>query len=573
MRAHLTGIPASSGIAIGPAWIHRPHENNVEKRCIESSDFEWARLENAIATSRKQLQALAEKATASVGSANAEIFQAHEMFLDDPELMDMLHDLVMNEKVNAEYAVYTATEKYAEMMLALEGEYFQARATDIRDVGRRILYCLEGINTEDVELPDHPVIIIADDLTPSDTVQFDRSKVLGFCIAKGGPTSHVAILARGFGVPATVKTPLDLTKLANEDLVILDGSSGVVVVSPDEAELKAALARQKTGNQEWEILLSKAHEPAISKDGKHVEVVANIGGAADAKKAIENGAEGVGLLRTEFLYLDRDTMPSTEDQVKEYSEIFAVMGDRPVVVRTLDIGGDKTVSYLGIKEEANPFLGWRSIRMISERPDVLFDQFYALLQAGPDADLRIMLPMVSSIFEIENARKILDEARAKLTSEGKRFAQKIQFGIMIEVPSAAILASHFAKVVDFFSIGTNDLTQYTIAVDRTNERVANLASPFNPAVITLIERTISAAHKEGKWVGLCGEMAGDPLATPLLLGLGLDEFSMASKSVPEIKEKIRNLSVQECQAIAQHVLSLGTTRDVLSYLKYTAGEE
>ncbi|MPM48687.1 Phosphoenolpyruvate-protein phosphotransferase [bioreactor metagenome] len=266
-------------------------------------------------------------------------------------------------------------------------------------------------------------------------------------------------------------------------------------------------------------------------------------------------------------------MPSTEDQVKEYSGIFAVMGDRPVVVRTLDIGGDKTVSYLGIQEEANPFLGWRSIRMISERPDVLFDQFYALLQAGPDADLRIMLPMVSSIFEIENARKILEEVRAKLTSEGKRFAQKIQFGIMIEVPSAAILASHFAKVVDFFSIGTNDLTQYTIAVDRTNERVANLASPFNPAVITLIERTISAAHKEGKWVGLCGEMAGDPLATPLLLGLGLDEFSMASKSVPEIKEKIRNLSVQECQAIAQHVLSLGTTRDVLSYLKYTAGEE
>lgn len=573
MRAHLTGIPASSGIAIGPAWIYRPHENNVEKRCIESSDFEWVRLENAIATSRKQLQALAEKATASAGSANAEIFQAHEMFLDDPELMDMLRDLVMNEKVNAEYAVYSATEKYAEMMLSLEGEYFQARATDIRDVGRRIMYCLAGINTEDVDLPDHPVIIIADDLTPSDTVQFDRSKVLGFCIAKGGPTSHVAILARGFGVPATVKTPLDLNKLANEDLVILDGTSGVVVVSPDEAELKAAQTRQKAGDQEWELLLAKAHDPAITKDGKRVEVVANIGSIADAKKAVENGAEGVGLLRTEFLYLDRDTMPSTEDQVKEYSGIFAVMGDRPVVVRTLDIGGDKTVSYLGIQEEANPFLGWRSIRMISERPDVLFDQFYALLQAGPDADLRIMLPMVSSIFEIENARKILEEVRAKLISEGKRFAQKIQFGIMIEVPSAAILASHFAKVVDFFSIGTNDLTQYTIAVDRTNERVANLASPFNPAVITLIERTISAAHKEGKWVGLCGEMAGDPLATPLLLGLGLDEFSMASKSVPEIKEKIRNLSVQECQAIAQHVLSLGTTRDVLSYLKYTAGEE
>jgi phosphoenolpyruvate-protein phosphotransferase len=573
VRAHLTGVPASSGIAIGPAWIYRPHESKVEKRCVESSDFEWARLENSIATSRKQLQSLAEKATATAGAANAEIFQAHEMFLDDPELLELMRDLILNEKLNAEYAVHTATEKYAEMMLALEGEYFQARATDIRDVGRRILYALENINPEDFSLPDHPVIIVADDLAPSDTVQFDREKILGFCIAKGGPTSHVAILARSFGVPATVKTPLDLNLLKNEDLVILDGTRGVVVVSPDEAELKAAQARQKTGNQEWEILLAKAHEPAITKDGKRVEVVANIGGVEDAKKAVQYGAEGVGLLRTEFLYLDRDTMPSTEDQLKEYSQIFAVMEDRPVVVRTLDIGGDKTVSYLGIKEEANPFLGWRSIRMISERPDVLFDQFYALLQAGPNADLRIMLPMVSSIFEVENARKILEEVRAKLISEGKRFAQNIQFGIMIEVPSAAILASHFAKVVDFFSIGTNDLTQYTIAVDRTNERVANLASPFNPAVMTLIERTISAAHKEGKWVGLCGEMAGDALATPLLLGLGLDEFSMASKSVPEIKEKIRNLSVEECRAIAQHVLTLGTTRDVLSYLKYTAGEE
>ncbi len=573
MRAHLVGVPASSGIAIGPAWIYRPHENVIEKRCIESSDFEWVRLENAIAASRKQLQALAKKAEESIGAANAEIFQAHEMFLDDPELTEMLRDMVLNEKVNAEYAVYSSTEKYVEMMLALEGEYFQARATDIRDVGRRILYCLSGVNPEEVELPDHPVVILADDLTPSDTVQFDRQKVLGFCIAKGGPTSHVAILARSFGVPATVKTPLDLTHLKNGDGVILDGTSGIVIVSPDEAEIKAAQTRQIAGDAEWATLFAKAQQPAITQDGKRVEVVANIGGVADAQKAVQNGAEGVGLLRTEFLYLDRDTMPSSEDQVKIYSQIFAVMGDRPVVVRTLDIGGDKTVSYLGIQEEANPFLGWRSIRMISERPDVLFDQLYALLQAGVDTNLRIMLPMVSNIHEVENARKILDEVRAKLSAEGKRFARNIQFGIMIEVPSAAILASHFAKVVDFFSIGTNDLTQYTIAVDRTNERVADLASPFNPAVITLIERTISAAHKEGKWVGLCGEMAGDPLATPLLLGLGLDEFSMAAKSVPEVKEKIRNLAVNECQAIAQHVLTLGTTQDVVDYLTFTAGKE
>jgi phosphoenolpyruvate-protein phosphotransferase len=567
MTIRYHGVAASTGVAIGPAWIFRPVEISVENHCVSSSDFEWCRVENAIEMARKQLQTLAEKATESVGAANAEIFQAHEMFLDDPELINMLREMILNDKVNAEYAVYTATEKYANMMLGLEGEFFQARATDIRDVGRRILYCLAGIRPEDVALPEHPVIIVADDLTPSDTVQFDRQKVLGFCIAKGGPTSHVAILARSFGVPATVKSDFDLEKIVNGKTIVLDGNTGDILVEPDDSELKAALTKQSAGNQEWESLLAKANEPAITKDGKHVEVVANIGGAEDAAKAVQFGAEGVGLLRTEFLYLDRDSMPTSSDQVSVYSEIFKVMGQRPVVVRTLDIGGDKTVSYLGIKEEANPFLGWRSIRMISERPDVLYDQLYALLQAGVDAKLRIMLPMVSNIHEVEHSREILESVRTDLKKAGKPFTQDIQFGMMIEVPSAAILASHFAKIVDFFSIGTNDLTQYTLAVDRTNERVADLASPFNPAVIALIERTISAAHKEGKWVGLCGEMAGDPVAAPLLLGLGLDEFSMAAKSIPAVKENIRSLSAKECEAIAQHVLTLSTTEEVVAYLK------
>ena len=571
MKLQYKGLSASTGVAVGPAWLYRPVQITVEKLCVPSSDAEWCRLEDAMNLAKNQLKALEERALEMVGAANAEIFNAHAMFLDDPELIGMLRDMVINDKNNAEYAVSIATENYAQMLLGLEGEYFQARSADIRDVGRRILYCLAGVNPEDFVLPDKPVVIVAEDLTPSDTVQFDRKNIIGFCIVKGGPTSHVAILARSIGVPATVNTPLKIDEVQNDQIIIVDGTNGEVTINPDEGDIEAAYKKQAAVKQEWEIHLAHANQQAVTKDGVHVEVVANIGGAEDARKAVQYGAEGVGLLRTEFLYLDRDSMPTEEDQIKVYSEAFKIMGNRPVVVRTLDIGGDKTVSYLGIKEEANPFLGWRSIRMISERPDILFDQLRALLQAGVNTDLRIMLPMVSNTHEVEHARQILDEARASLKAEGKAFAQKVQFGIMIEVPSAAILASHFAKIVDFFSIGTNDLTQYTLAVDRTNERVANLASPFNPAVITLIERTISAAHKEGKWVGLCGEMAGDPLATPLLLGLGLDEFSMAAKSVPAVKDILRSLSASECQIIAQHALSLPTADSVIDYMKQVTG--
>ncbi|NTU75424.1 MAG: phosphoenolpyruvate--protein phosphotransferase, partial [Anaerolineaceae bacterium] len=416
-------------------------------------------------------------------------------------------------------------------------------------------------------LPQEPVIIIAEDLTPSDTVAFDRSKILAFCTLKGGPTSHTAILARSIGVPATVSTPLPLEDIPNGTLLILDGSTGEVWVEPNEAELAEARKKQSAGNTQWAIILEAAQKPAFTRDGKQVEVVANIGSAADARQAVANGAEGVGLLRTEFLYMDRDSLPSEAEQINVYREIFAVMGSRPVVVRTLDIGGDKSVSYLGIKEEANPFLGWRAIRMVSERPEILVDQFRALLQAGVDSDLRIMLPMVSNIDEVIQAKNLLEISRCQLTEEGKAYAQNVQFGIMIEVPSAALLASHFAELVDFFSIGTNDLTQYTLAVDRSNERVANLASPFNPAVVTLIANTIQAAHAKGKWVGLCGEMAGDPLGTPLLLGLGLDEFSMAPKSIPEVKELLRGLTMEECRKIAQHVLTLPSAAAVEEYLK------
>ncbi|MCE1254647.1 MAG: phosphoenolpyruvate--protein phosphotransferase [Anaerolineae bacterium] len=567
MRYSVKGLATSSGIAIGPLWIYHPIHISVDQKPIGDAQAEWQRIETALAMAKSQLETLQAKALEMCGTAEAEIFQAHALFLEDPELLGLLKEAILSQKENAEYGVNQVVEHYAQMLLALEGEYFRARATDVRDVGRRILYCLAGIRLEDISLPDQPVIIVSEDLTPSDTVQFDRNKILGFCTVKGGPTSHTAILARSIGVPAVVSAPLPMDKIQNGTIMVLNGSTGEIGITPDEAELEVMRKKQAEGQTQWTKMLEAAQNPAVTYDGKKVEVVANIGSAQDARQAVKNGAEGVGLLRTEFLYLDRQSLPTEDEQVAIYSEIFEVMGDRPVVVRTLDIGGDKSVSYLGIEAEANPFLGWRAIRMISERPEILRDQLRALLRAGINSDLRIMLPMVSNLEEVEMARAIYDEARQSLLNEGKTIAQKVQFGMMIEVPSAALIASHLAELVDFFSIGTNDLTQYTIAIDRTNERVAKLASPFHPAVIALIAHTIRAAHAKGKWVGLCGEMAGDPLGTPLLLGLGLDEFSMAPKSIPAVKQLLRSLNSADCEKIAEHALTLSTTAKVEAFLK------
>ncbi len=386
---------------------------------------------------------------------------------------------------------------------------------------------------------------------------------------RGGPTSHTAILSRSLGVPAVVSAPVPVDEIENGILLILDGGTGDVTLGPTLAELDKAKQRQAVWLQERASQLSAVMRPATTRDDHTVEVVANIGSVADARSALEQGAEGVGLFRTEFLYLDRESLPSEAEQTGTYRETFKIMGWRPVVVRTLDIGGDKAVNYLGVTAEPNPFLGWRAIRMIRERPDVLENQMRALLVAGgqTNADLRIMLPMVSSIAEVERAREILDTACEQLRAEGKPVAEKVQFGIMVEVPSAAILAEHFAQKVDFFSIGTNDLTQYTLAVDRTNERVAALASPYHPAVLRLIDVTIKAAHAHGKWVGLCGELAGDVMAVPILLGLGLDEFSMASSSIPGVKAAIRRWTLTECQKVAAHALSLPTAIEVIDFLK------
>lgn len=570
------GLPASPGIAIGPALVYHTQKVAFTEDRVDDPRIEWRLLKQAIRKAHTQLTALEQRARKIAGEEEAAIFEAHRLFLDDEELLEKLRTLVLEERLNAKAAIHHAFEQYAEALLALEEEYFQARAQDLRDVAQRVMRCLEG-DGEEGRLEDsaEPIILVAEDLTPSDTIRFDRKQILGIVTARGGPTSHTAILARAMGVPAIVSAPFDVSDIRSGTLAILNGNSGMFNVGPTLHELEVA----RHEKEEWDFRrraeLSKAEQPAITRDGAfRAEVVANIGNVEDAEQAIHFGAEGVGLFRTEFLYLQRSSMPLLSDQVRAYRRVLEVMGERLVVVRTLDIGGDKEVSYLGTEKEPNPFLGWRAIRMIRERPDVLENQFSALLQAagqvtaeGLGCDLRIMLPMVSSVAEVERAREIYEEARAALQAEGKPLPEQVQFGIMVEVPSAALLADHFAPLVDFFSIGTNDLTQYTLAVDRTNERVSVLASPYHPAVLRLIEMTIRAAHSHGKWVGLCGELAGDPLAVPLLVGLHLDEFSMAPSSIPTIKDLIRRWTLPACEEVAQQCLQFSLAADVIEYLK------
>jgi len=565
------GVPAASGIAIGRPWVYTPQSAKVVRRRIEDVAQEIARFDAARRVAQQQLAELQQKTQAEIGEHEAAIFEAHQMFLEDPELLKEIAQRIESEKICAEAAVEAAIEHAAGELAALEDEYFQARAIDLRDVGRRLVRLLLGVDTGLQGFPNEPVIMLAEDLTPSDTVQFDREKLLALVTVQGGPTSHTAILANSMGIPAVVSAPIDLQSAGHASLAIVDGRSGDVVLEPDEAVLAEMQGQQAKWLAYQAAAQSRSQEPAVTSDGHQVEVVANIGNVQDARQALTHGAEGVGLFRTEFLFLDRQSMPSEDEQTAAYREIFEVMRGKPVVVRTLDIGGDKSVEYLGFESEANPFLGWRAIRMISERPDLLLTQFRALLKAGVDIDLRIMVPMVSRLSEVEQARDLLHTAQDQLTAEGALFCQTLQFGIMIEVPSAVLVAEHIAPLVDFFSIGTNDLTQYTMAVDRTNERVVNIASPFHPSVLRLIHMTIEAAHQQGKWVGVCGEFAGDPLAVPVLLGMGLDEFSMSPVSVPQIKDLIRRFSFEECRAIAFHALGLPKTEAVLAYLQSVVG--
>jgi phosphoenolpyruvate-protein phosphotransferase len=506
-----------------------------------------------------QVCALAE---VECGPDDAAIFQAHALILEDPELFEAVRVKIEEQCLNAESALSDAAEMYVELLESLDDQYLRARAADVRDVTDRVLRILLGVTmSNSVELAN-PAIILARDLTPSDTVLLDKSLVLGFCTAEGGPTAHTAILARGLGLPAVVGVGPDLLEIPDGTMLILDGSSGTVMAAPDTEMVSTYRTRQKTAAVMLAQGREQAHEPAITRDGHRVEVVANVGSVDGARTALEAGAEGIGLLRTEFLYLGRTSLPDEDEQYRAYRAIADMFGDRPVILRTLDVGGDKDLPCLPLPQEMNPFLGMRAIRLCLARPELLRSQLRAALRAGVGRNLKVMFPMVATVSEVRTARTMLHTCRDELVARGQPAAEEMEVGIMVEVPSAALIADHLAAEVDFFSIGTNDLSQYTMAADRTNARVAALATGYQPAVLRLVREVIAAAHAQDKWVGLCGELAGEPLAVPILLGLGLDEFSVSPPAIPLVKQTIRALSLDEARAVAQQALALESAEAV-----------
>ena len=563
----LNGVAASRGICIGPAFQFLRTELKTEKHDIEAPEIEISRLEEALNTAKDQIELIYQKALTEAGEADAEIFQAHKMILDDPELITAIKTRIEDEKINCEFAVAETAKAFAAMMASMEDEYFAARATDIMDVANRVLRVLMQVAESPTEGLKELSIILADDLTPSDTVLLDKSLVMGFCIAQGSATSHTAILARGLGLPAVAGVGNTLMEVKSGMTLIVDGTNGVAIIEPDQATEDQYRKRMKASETIHAEALKHACEVATTKDGVDVEVVANIGNVEDAKFAVENGAEGVGLLRTEFLYLERNALPTEEEQYKAYKAILEVFGNHPVVLRTLDVGGDKEIPYLNLEKEMNPFLGERALRLCLNRPDIFKPQLRAALRAGVGHNLKIMFPMVATLSCVRAAMKVVNECREELEKESIPFADDAEIGIMVEIPSAAVIADQLAKEVDFFSIGTNDLSQYTMAADRTNPKVAELSDAFQPAVLRLIKMVINAAHAEGKWVGMCGELAGEPLATPILIGLGLDEFSMSPPFIPLVKQIIRNLNAQEMVALAEAALQLETPHNIHQFVK------
>lgn len=485
--------------------------------------------------------------------------------LDDPELVKAALERV-DDGLSASKAWHEVTESQAKELATLKSEILAARAADVRDVGRRVLRILVGAEGGRPRLPQEPVVLVAEDLSPSDTVSMDPSRVLGFCTASGGPNSHTAILARALGLPAIVGAGADVLELANGVEVVLDGTSGVLTVDPGDETLTAAREAKRRRQSRRAAALKAAEEPAVTQDGHRVEIVANIGGVMESRQAAERGAEGVGLLRTEFLFLERANAPTEDEQFEAYRDIAQGIGGQPVIVRTLDIGGDKPIPYLPLPAEENPFLGQRGIRLCLGRPVLLRTQLRAILRASQYGSLRIMFPMISDLAELRQAKGLVEEVRRDLG------VPPLELGIMIEVPSAALMADVLAREVDFFSIGTNDLTQYTMAMDRTHPSLARQADGLHPSVLRLVERTVQGAHAAGKWVGVCGELAADPQAVPILIGLGVDELSVNVPAVPIVKAQVRSLTLGEAQELATQALACATAAEVRALAPSAADE-
>jgi phosphocarrier protein FPr len=567
----LAGVAAAPGVAVGPAFQYRPQLPEIETVAIEDPAAEWQELSRAIDDAAEEIAQLQKEAEARLGAGEAAIFGAHLLILRDPDVQEDVRRRIERDRINAAAAWQQTVETTAAGFAALDDPYMAGRAADVRDVGNRVLRRLLGVRLPSLDI-ERPAILLARDLTPSDTARLDPARVLAVATEQGGATSHSAILARALGIPAVVGAGTQLGEIAGGATVGVDGGAGLVWIEPDEARVTALQEAREAYVAAQQKAQEAAQAPATTADDRAIEVAANIGGPYDAEIALQYGAEGVGLFRTEFLFMDREEAPDEEEQLRAYRMAAGVMGDRPVIIRTLDVGGDKPIPYLDLGDEDNPFLGWRGIRFCLEMPDFFKIQLRAILRSSVDdkgvpTGVRLMLPMVGTLEEVRRAKALLEEARSELREQETPFNPEMEVGIMIEVPSAVLVADQLAGEVDFFSIGTNDLTQYTMAADRGNEKVANLVQALHPAVLRMIRRTVEAADAAGIWVGMCGELAGDAAAAPLLVGLGLDELSMSSPSIPDVKAALREITVPEAEALAEEALTLdsaGAVRQLLA---------
>lgn len=555
------GLPVSDGVAIAPLYHYESLPPVVPSEKATDPETEWQRLLEAIEKVRRAIQMRHRDILARVGAEEAAIFEAHALLLDDPDLLQPARQLIFEQHYNAAWAWKSSVEAMVAQYQRLEDPYLRQRALDVQDVGNQVLRALTGEAHEKVTF-EHPVILVADELTPTETAQLDLDHIQGIITLSGGPTSHSAILARSLGIPAVTGLPPTIKRLPQNTVLGLNGFRGRVWINPDDQVQRELEAERKRWLEERRKLQETSLQPAITRDGLRVEVVANAGNLADAQLATQNGAEGIGLLRTEFLFLTRQTPPSEEEQYQAIRDIGLALKGKPVIVRTLDVGGDKPLPYIPMEPEANPFLGVRALRLSLQQPDLFRTQLRAILRAGALTPLRIMFPMVASLEEVEQAREFLTRAHHELEQEGVAHAWPIETGIMVEIPSAAIKADALAPAVDFFSIGTNDLTQYTLAAERGNPRLAYLGDALHPAVLRLIEQVVQAAHAVGKWVGVCGELAGEAEAVPILVGLGVDELSVNPAGIPKVKALIRAMAMNDAQALAQKALSCAKAIEV-----------
>ncbi|KDA57492.1 phosphoenolpyruvate-protein phosphotransferase [Escherichia coli 2-011-08_S1_C1] len=562
----ISGILASPGIAFGKALLLKEDEIVIDRKKISADqvDQEVERFLSGRAKASAQLETIKTKAGETFGEEKEAIFEGHIMLLEDEELEQEIIALIKDKHMTADAAAHEVIEGQASALEELDDEYLKERAADVRDIGKRLLRNILGLKIIDLSAIQDEVILVAADLTPSETAQLNLKKVLGFITDAGGRTSHTSIMARSLELPAIVGTGSVTSQVKNDDYLILDAVNNQVYVNPTNEVIDKMRAVQEQVASEKAELVKLKDLPAITLDGHQVEVCANIGTVRDVEGAERNGAEGVGLYRTEFLFMDRDALPTEEEQFAAYKAVAEACGSQAVIVRTMDIGGDKELPYMNFPKEENPFLGWRAIRIAMDRKEILRDQLRAILRASAFGKLRIMFPMIISVEEVRALRKEIEIYKQELRDEGKAFDESIEIGVMVETPAAATIARHLAKEVDFFSIGTNDLTQYTLAVDRGNDMISHLYQPMSPSVLNLIKQVIDASHAEGKWTGMCGELAGDERATLLLLGMGLDEFSMSAISIPRIKKIIRNTNFEDAKVLAEQALAQPTTDELMT---------